>query len=88
MQTQKCTIKLELICVIQYKDIFHPCINREALTVAQKFPDCKNSEYTCSTNETLPLTNAQGMTIMTLAQDILLVTIHYQGFLGQFEPSM
>ena len=28
MQTQKCTIKLELICVIQYNDIFHPCINR------------------------------------------------------------
>ena len=63
----------------------------EALTVAQKFPDCKKSEYVSTgtkDHETLPLTNVQGMTVMTLAQDILLVTIHYQGLVGQFAPSM
>ena len=63
----------------------------EALTVAQKFPDCKKSEYVSTgtrVHETLTLTNVQGMTVMTLAQDILLVTIHYQGFVGQFAPSM
>ena len=51
----------------------------EALTVARKFPDCKKSEYVSTgtkDHETLPLTNVQGMTVMILAQDILLVTNH------------
>ena len=85
MQTHKCTITWNLSVLYSTRIYFIPA-STEALTVAQKFPDCKNSQYTCGTkdHETLPLTNGQGMTIMTLVQDILLVTNHYQGLVAQF----